>query len=303
MFKKYFTYCILLSLFFVACSPNKNEPALEEPTPSGIEIPKNHENQLTGRAVGPWQSLLWEDFVGGSFADKWELINRADYNSSSCYYDPSVPVKGTQDALSCLVINATNNGSGYKSGMIKSKNKYYPDNNTELVFYAKIKLIAFSGPNNWFSFRSTYGAWPAFWTVEENGWPTKGEIDIMEGYSYGGTNRFASNLFYGTTTGVNTLGNSAERIYNPNPPDWQWNDYYMYWKNTNGVHTVTTYMNGTLMGNYSGFNINQFGPHNIILNLNVGSNSNLNIFNNSLINLYSKTMMWVDYVGVSKRTI
>jgi hypothetical protein len=35
----------------------------------------------------------------------------------------------------------------------------------------------------------------------------------------------------------------------------------------------------------------------------IGSNSNLNIFNNNNINLYTKTMMWVDYVTVDKRTL
>ena len=252
-------------------------------------------------AVGSWQSLMWETFDGGSFTNKWELVDRNDYNSQICRYSSSVPFKGNQDGLSCLVINATKTGNSYQSGMIKSLQKFKPENNTEYIFYSKIKLIALNGTNDWKPFSQTYGAWPAFWTVEETAWPTKGEIDVMEAYSYGNSDRFASNLFFGTSAGNNTLGTAAERVYNPTPTNWSWNNYDMYWKNENGVNTITIKLNNQVISTYTGGYLNDFGPHNVLLNLNVGSDGG--IFNNSQINLFSKTMMWVDYVGVSKRTI
>ena len=48
--------------------------------------------------------------------------------------------------------------------------------------------------------------------------------------------------------------------------------------------------------------LQNFGPHNIILNLNLGCTT-WNAFNNNSINVFTKTMMWVDYVTVSKRTL
>ncbi len=125
----------------------------------------------------------------------------------------------------------------------------------------------------------------------------------MEGYSYGGTARFASNLFYGTTSGVNQLGTSAERSYTVAEG---WHTYEQYWKNQQGAVTVTIIVDGVTRATYtnatnSALRLENFGPHNVIVNLNVGSNNNL--FNNSLINLFDRTLMYVDYVKVDKRTL
>ena len=159
--------------------------------------------------------------------------------------------------------------------------------------------------STYMDFTQTYGAWPAFWTVQETNWPTEGEIDIMEGYSYGNSANYASNLFYGTSTGNNQLGNTCQKPYAVTSG---WHMYDEYWANNNGVVTVTIQLDGNTVSTYTNsingnLKLQNFGPHNIILNLCVGSNSNLGIFNNNSINLYSKTMMWVDYVTVDKCTL
>jgi hypothetical protein len=76
--------------------------------------------------------------------------------------------------------------------------------------------------------------------------------------------------------------------------------------NVNGAVTVITQLDGATKATYTNaknanLRLQNFGPHNIILNLAVGSN--YGTFNNANINLYSKTMMWVDYVTVDKRTL
>jgi hypothetical protein len=188
--------------------------------------------------------------------------------------------------------------------MLKSNFTFKPAVNQEYHVSASIKLIAMSG-STYEGFSSTYGAWPAFWTVQETNWPVNGEIDIMEGYSFSGSTRFTSNLFYGTSAGNNLLGNSCTKQYTVSEG---WHVYDQYWQNVNGAVTLTIKLDGATVSTYTNsingnLKLQNFGPHNIMLNLNVGSNSNVGIFNNSLINLFSKTMMWVDYVTVDKRSL
>lgn len=256
---------------------------------------------------GSWTRVFTEDFNNSASLDDWTRTHRYDYNSDRCFYDNSVPAIASYDGRQVLVLTATSSGGGmYKSGHIKSNYNFKPGTNEEYRVSAEIKLIAKDG-SNWKGFAQTYGAWPAFWTVQESGWPTKGEIDIMEGYSYSTYKapRFASNLFYGVATGENQLGRTAEREYAVSEG---WHVYDEYWKNEGGNVTVTIMLDGAVKATYTNatnptyLHLENFGPHNIILNLNVGSNSS-GIFDNNLINLFSQTMMWVDYVTVDKRTL
>lgn len=249
-----------------------------------------------------WTNVFVDDFNAGGNLSKWTLASRADYNSSKCVYNSASASIGTIDSKSCLLITAKKTSTGFQSAFCKTNFSFKPGVNEEYHTYASIKVLAKSG-STYKGFGETYGAWPAFWTVQETNWPTKGEIDIVEGYSFGGSTRFASNLFYGTTSGTNLLGNSAERQY---PVAEGWHTYEEYWKNQNNVVTVTIVVDGTTVSTYtnsvnSNLKLENFGPHNVIVNLNVGSNSNL--FNNSLINLFDQTLMYTDYVKVDKRGI
>lgn len=252
--------------------------------------------------AGSWVRVFIDDF--STNLNNWSKTSRADYNSSLCIYDAAVPTIGNYDSRSVLVLTATRNGNTYKSGHIKSNYSFKPQVNEEYRTSASIKFIAIDG-TTWKDFAQTYGAWPAFWTVQENAWPTKGEIDIVEAYSFGSYAKYASNLFYGSTANNNQLGNTCEKPYNAGPG---WHTYDEYWKNENGNVTVTIQLDGNTVATYTNaingnLQLGNFGPHNIIFNLNVGSNNNIGIFNNAQINLFSKTMMWVDYVTVDKRTL
>ena len=256
-------------------------------------------------AAGAWTTVLNDDFISGSTLSQWTFANRADYNSNKCIYSSLVPVIGSLDGNSCLLITATKTPTGYKSGLCKSNFSFKPGRNEEYHTFSKIKLIAKSGII-YKGFADTYGAWPAFWTVQETAWPTKGEIDIMEGYSFGtaAATRFASNLFYGITAGVNLLGTTAEK---PIIVGEGWHTYEEFWKNKSGVVSVTIFVDGIITVTYansvnSNLQLQNFGPHNIIFNLNIGSNDS-NFINPTLINLFDQTMMYVDFVKVEKRTI
>jgi len=253
----------------------------------------------TVNALGAWQRLFTDDFNN---INNWQKTSRYDYNSNLCLYDATVPTIGNYDGRTVLVLTATKSGNIWKSGHVKSNYSFKPNVNEEYRVSSQIKLIALNG-TNWVGFNSTYGCWPAFWTVQETNWPTKGEIDIVEGYSYGGSAKFASNLFYGTSSGTNLLGTTCERPYGVSEG---WHMYDEYWKNVNGAVTVTIQLDGVTVSAYTNsangnLRLENFGPHNIILNLCIGDK--YGIFDNSRINVYSKTMMWVDYVTVDKRTL
>jgi hypothetical protein len=256
--------------------------------------------KTTPRAVGAWQRQLTEDFNN---LNNWQKTNRFDYNSNYCRYDATVPVIGGADGRTVLMLTATKDGTNvWKSGHIKSNYSFKPGVNEEYRVSSQIKLITMNG-SSYVGFANSYGLWPAFWTVQETNWPVQGEIDIMEGYSFAGSTRFASNLFYGTSAGNNLLGSTCERAYGVSEG---WHMYDEYWKNQNGSVTVTIQLDGVTVSTYTNavngnLKLQNFGPHNIILNLAVGSN--FGIFDNSKINVWTKTMMWVDYVTVDKRTI
>lgn len=303
--KKINMITLVCVLIFASCAKNTSN---ETETQSSNTDKYNNTSKT---AAVPWVKQFEDTFNVGSTLSQWTKAQRTDYNSKYCDYSSSVPTIQTRDGKGCLEIKTTKlSATKYQSGLIKSNYQYKPENNTEYMLSANIKLIAMDGAN-YKSFTDTYGAWPAFWSVQENAWPVQGEIDIMEGYSFApNASRFTSNLFYGSATGVNQLGNSAERsypsIFNLNGNNG-WHLYESFWKMKNNVVTVTIKLDGAIVSTYtnssvSKLNLNNFGPHNIIFNLNVGSNDS-NFIDTNRINLFTTVMMWVDDVTVHKRPI
>ena len=285
----------------------------DDVTPTSVNLSASaNTNSTTAKvASSPWVKQFEDTFNVGGTLSKWTKAQRTDYNSKYCDYNSSVPSIQSRDGKGCLEIKTKKlSATKYQSGLIKSNYQYKPENNTEYMLSANIKLLAMDG-TNYKSFTDTYGAWPAFWSVQENAWPVQGEIDIMEGYSFApNASRFTSNLFYGTTSGANQLGNAAERSYpsafNLNGNNG-WHLYESFWKMKNNVVTVTIKLDGATVSTYtnssvSKLNLNNFGPHNIIFNLNVGSNDS-NFIDPNRINLFTTVMMWVDDVTVYKRPI
>ncbi len=257
-------------------------------------------NPIGLKSVTEWGTVFKDEFNSGGNLSQWIAAERFDYNSKVCKYLASVPIIRTYDNSDCLVITATKNGKIWNSGFLTSKFSFKPGLNEEYKTTARIKFTAFRS-GNYVDFGTTYGAWPAFWTVQGNRWPTFGEIDIVEGYTYGTYARYACNLIYGK--GRNVLGTTCERQYLVSEG---WHVYEQYWKNENGAVSVIIALDGIQVASYTNavnpkLKLEDFGPHTVMLNLNVGDN--YGIFDNSKINVFDKTMMWVDYVTVEKRNI
>jgi beta-glucanase (GH16 family) len=288
---------LVACIFMITLSTSCEKEGIDNNLQSSVEISDKDVNLRTGR----WVRVFTDNFDANGNLNNWEKTSRKDYNSNICNYVSDNPRLANLDNRDCLQLSAYRSGSEYNSGHVKSYFTFNPGNNEEYYVTARIKLIALEG-TTFRGFAQTYGAWPAFWTVQENNWPTRGEIDILEGYSFGNFARYASNLFYGTSTGRNLLGNTAERGYNL---DEGWHTYQLRWRNINGSVTVEIWVDGTMRSSYTNSTNNQlrlenFRDHNIIFNLNVGSNTG--IFDNSRINLLSRTYMYIDDVIVDKRT-
>lgn len=288
-FIKHIFFAIIILSAFSSCSQKDDEL---QPSKGASKL----------KAASAWVNVFTDNFDNTNSWNNWIRTERFDYNSNYCKYLSSIPEISTYENRSCLVLTATKNGTIWNSGHVKSNFSFKPGINEEYRTSAYIKLIAVKN-GTYTDFSATYGAWPAFWTVQETNWPTKGEIDIFEGYSYGTYAKFASNIFYGKVSGRNQLGQTCERYYNVSEG---WHLYEMFWSNVNGSVSVRVQLDGTTVASYTNaanrfLKLENFGPHNVILNMNVGDN--YGIFNNSLINVFDKTMMWADYVSVDKRTL
>jgi hypothetical protein len=282
-------------LICLASCQKSTSQVTREPQPASSE-PTKHKIMADS-----WTEIFRDDFNTLSTA-KWTITNRVDYNSSYCTYNSASVTIGHYDQTSCLVLTATKPGAAnaFTSGHIKSVNTFKPPVNQKYWMRARIKLIGLDG-TVYKSFKNTYGVWPAFWMTNETNWPVNGEIDVMEGYSFGGTEKYASNLFYGTTPGVNQLGATCER---PMSSGDGWHNYDVFWINNAGVMTLVVQLDGVTTATYTNssnpnLNLQNFSAHNILFNLCVGGG----MFNNNSLNVMSKTMMWVDWVTVSSSPI
>ena len=154
---------MMVALLVTSCQQEAVEPlaavdAVIEDSPSG---------------AGSWSDIFWEGF-GSSNLGQWYVTNRDDYNSSKCNYRSSQVSSGISvDGKKALRITAREidaNNNEFISGHVKSKSSWRPGWNKEIRFEANFKFKTRNWNNSVYDgVEGTNGAWPAFWTVNENG--------------------------------------------------------------------------------------------------------------------------------------
>jgi len=235
------------------------------------------ETATSSRAVT--YTLVWSDEFDGTGVNtsQWNVITgNPGVNNEKEYYQPAnATVTGGN-----LVITARQQSVGgqpYTSAKLETYGKF---STTYGRIEARIKLPM------------VQGTWPAFWMLGNSintgaGWPTCGEIDIMEHVNT--SNAILGTMHWNGGSGHVQYGNST----NTTPGDFH--IYAVEWD----ASSIRWYVDNTLYvtGNIAN-NINNTGafhnPFFIILNLAIGGDLPGNTIDNGAL----PTTMLVDYVRV-----
>lgn len=225
-------------------------------------------------------SLIWSDefnTAGAPDPSKWGYdIGAGGWgNSELQYYTNRVDnVLVSNGTLKIIAKKEAYSGSNYTSARLLSKGKFS-------FQYGKVEVSA--------KLPAGAGSWPAIWMLGDNfataGWPTCGEIDIME-QKGSDMNRIYSTLHYLGHSGSGGIGSS----FLINNVTTEFHKYGLIWSSTSLQFLVDDVVYYTFLNSSSlPFNQNFF----MILNLAMGGN-----FGGTVDPAFSSALMEVDYVRV-----
>ena len=225
-------------------------------------------------------SLIWSDefnTAGAPDPSKWGYdIGAGGWgNSELQYYTNRVDnVLVSNGTLKIIAKKESYSGSNYTSARLLSKGKFS-------FQYGKVEVSA--------KLPAGAGSWPAIWMLGDNfataGWPTCGEIDMME-QKGSDMNRIYSTLHYLGHSGSGGIGSS----FLINNVTTEFHKYGLIWSSTSLQFLVDDVVYYTFLNSSSlPFNQNFF----MILNLAMGGN-----FGGTVDPAFSSALMEVDYVRV-----
>lgn len=166
-------------------------------------------------------SLVWNDeFDGDSLSEEnwnYEVGGGGWGNSELQYYTKGENVSVADGVLTITARRETKGGYNFTSSRITTRKKAFT---TYGRIEARIKLSAQNA------------MWPAFWMMPEanNGWPTCGEIDIMENKGSSSTTT-SSALHYTDRNGNHAYQAGAYSFSERNGEGTieDWHTYYLIW--------------------------------------------------------------------------
>ncbi len=225
-------------------------------------------------------SLIWSDefnTAGAPDPSKWGYdIGAGGWgNSELQYYTNRVDnVLVSNGTLKIIAKKEAYSGSNYTSARLLSKGKFS-------FQYGKVEVSA--------KLPAGAGSWPAIWMLGDNfataGWPTCGEIDIME-QKGSDMNRIYSTLHYLGHSGSGGIGSS----FLINNVTTEFHKYGLIWSSASLQFLVDDVVYYTFVNSTSvPFNQNFF----MILNLALGGT-----FGGTVDPAFNSALMEVDYVRV-----
>jgi beta-glucanase (GH16 family) len=225
-------------------------------------------------------SLVWSDefnTTGAPDPTKWKYDLGAGgwgNNELEYYTNRSSNVTVSNGTLKITAIKESFNGSNYTSGRILTSGLYS-------FKYGRIDISA--------KLPAGGGVWPAIWSLGNNfssaGWPTCGEMDIME-YIGNNPNTIFSTFHYPGNSG----GNAISKNITVQNLTTSFHLYTLQW----GASTIGMYVDGKLVNSIPN---NQSLPFNqnffLILNVAMGGN-----FGGTVDPAFTSGTMEIDYIRV-----